>query len=94
MGEAVISRFSASYPIALCQAMASGAKSWSSSQVGTLRRCTTPVQEEAKSCVRPWFEDPSWVEDVCGSLTFREMFRFRFKRSGHINCLECRVKLG
>ena len=71
--------------------MGSGAKSWSSSQVGTRRPCTTSVQEEAESCVRPWFEDPSWVEDVCESLTFREMFRFRFKRSGHINCLERRV---
>lgn len=47
--------------------------------------------EPRSSLERPWFEDPSWIEDVCESLPFRELFRFRFKRGGHINCLECRV---
>lgn len=41
--------------------------------------------------LRPWHEDPEWVGDICGSVPFRELFRYKFKQKGHINCLECRV---
>ena len=40
---------------------------------------------------RPWHENPEWVSDLCNSLPFREKFRYRFKRSGHINVNEARV---
>ncbi|CAK9079134.1 Uncharacterized protein SCF082_LOCUS37773 [Durusdinium trenchii] len=40
---------------------------------------------------RAWFQDPEWVEDLCESLPYTEVFRFRFQKSGHINVLECRV---
>ena len=39
---------------------------------------------------RAWHENPEWVSDLCNSLPFRE-FRYRFKRSGHINVNEARV---
>ena len=83
VGEAV-SSFSASYPTALCQAMANGSAAslsgrWSSSD------------NTGRAPVRPWHEDPDWVHDLCEGLEYRELFRYKFKRSGHINCLECRV---
>lgn len=40
---------------------------------------------------RAWHENPEWVSDLCNSLPFREKFRYRFKRSGHINVNEARV---
>lgn len=40
---------------------------------------------------RPWCDDSEWIEDGCESKPFHEIFRFRFKKSGHITCLECRV---
>ena len=41
--------------------------------------------------LRPWHEDPEWVEVICDSVSFREMFRYHFKRSGHINVNETRT---
>ena len=35
--------------------------------------------------LRKWFEDPDWVGELCDSLHFKECFRYKFKRSGHIN---------
>lgn len=91
VGEAV-SKYSASYPIGLCEAMAAGAKGWLSSPSSPGTRSTLDRRsEDSDRFTRNWFDDPSWVEDICESLSFRELFRFRFKRGGHINCLECRV---
>ena len=94
-GEAV-SAFSAGYPIPLCEAMASGSRNaHRAATVGPLTKTLPPPElggdiagEYAR---RPWFEDPEWVEDLCESLPYSEVFRFRFQKSGHINVLECRV---
>ena len=91
VGEAV-SKYSASYPIGLCKAMAAGAKGWLRSP--SMTKPWSAVDQRVEDCdrvTRDWFEDPAWVEDICESLSFRELFRFRFRRGGHINCLECRV---
>ena len=40
---------------------------------------------------REWFEDPEWVSELCRSLPFREVFRYTFKKPGHINVNESRV---
>ena len=90
-GEAV-SQFSASYPLPLCQAMAKGCAAFlaTGAHLQTGRGSAT-VDASSRSSLRPWHEDPDWVEDLCESLTFKELFRYKFKQSGHINCLECRV---
>lgn len=31
------------------------------------------------------------VKDLCETLEFKELFRYRFKKTGHINVLESRV---
>ena len=95
-GEAV-SRFSAAYPVPLCQVMAAGSSAaHAAGAIPSGRDCCLdhshrPVETADQGMLRSWFEDPEWVEDICESLEFRELYRFRFKRSGHINCLECRV---
>ena len=40
---------------------------------------------------RPWYEDPEWINESCEGLQFHEMFRYRFKKSGHINVNEVRT---
>ena len=40
---------------------------------------------------RDWFEDPEWVHEICSSLQFRELFRYKFRNPGHINVNEARV---
>lgn len=92
-GEAV-SKFSASYPRPLCKVMAAGSQT---AHARGLRPVVGP--EPSAQCspadgvehMRPWHEDPEWVEDICESLEFKEVFRYRFRKTGHINCLECRV---
>ncbi|CAE7908105.1 TNNC1, partial [Symbiodinium sp. KB8] len=37
---------------------------------------------------RDWHEDPEWIGEICSSLPFRELFRYRFARPGHINVNE------
>ena len=96
-GKAV-SAFSAAYPLPLCRRMA--ADSIAALQAGLDARPLRPIRgsdgfaceegEGASKFRRPWFQDPDWVEDICESLEFSELFRFRFKKNGHINCLECR----
>lgn len=83
-GEAV-SAFSAAYPRALCSAMAEGAWAFRQTLGGASGDCS-----HDKS-LRPWHQDPDWVKELALSLPFRELFRYSFKKSGHINCLECRV---
>ena len=100
VGEAV-SRFSASYPLPLCQVMAAGCKAALSSDLlpkASSSRlaahepdCNSEDEGNESSVQRKWFEDPTWVEEICESLQFQELFRYRFKKGGHINCLECRV---
>lgn len=40
---------------------------------------------------RKWFEDPDWIGELCNSVDFKECFRYRFSRSGHINVNESRT---
>ena len=37
---------------------------------------------------RNWHEDPEWISEICRSLQFRELFRYAFKKRGHININE------
>lgn len=105
IGEQV-SSYSASYPKALCRRIAAGALQAKKDTVPvvplqvhirSLRRigrdipglasvARTPVAEP-----RPFHEDPEWVEELADSLQFKELLRYRLKRLGHINVLECRV---
>lgn len=92
LGEAV-SSFSASYPLPLCRRMALGSVAAHSErdtgpQAG---ECSTTKATGIDQAWRSWHEDPDWVEDICESQTFRELFRYKFQQKGHINCLECRV---
>lgn len=94
-GEAV-SSFSASYPIPLCEAMANGSRAAHRQaargvQSALVSTCPDADDDDATIWTRPWFDDPEWVEDICEGKRFHEVFRYRFKRSGHINCVECRV---
>ena len=95
-GEAV-SSFSASCPIPLCQVMATGSRAaLTCGAVPDVRATSCSLQgdhdtEADRSLARMWYDDPQWVEDICESMPFQELFRFRFKKGGHINCLECRT---
>lgn len=91
LGEAV-SSFSASYPLPLCRLMAIGSKTaHAAAQAGRAEVCFEGAPSSEGASLRQWREDPEWVEDICESIPFRELFRFKFKQPGHINCLECRV---
>lgn len=105
VGEAV-SSYSASYPKTMCSRMAVGhVQSLSdaipliplSAQVDTLQRLGEPLDlpaccfDEPMAESRPFHEDPIWVEEFSDSARWKELLRYRFKRPGHINVLECRV---
>ena len=100
VGEA-LSAFSAVYPLPLCKQMAKGSlaahqrfasdKSLQGRKVRLLRRPSLITQFSDRSVLRAWFEDPDWVADLCETLQYKELFRYRFKKGGHINVLECRV---
>lgn len=87
-GEAVGS-YSASYPIPLCQVMALGCvaalqtpaegRSLFSRRHDARLDATSPL-EDAMTGRRAWHENPEWVYDICESLRFRELFRYRFGR--------------
>ena len=85
-GEAV-SSFSASYPIPLCEKMAAGSKA-AHAGLWPDRASTLPGRTDD---VRSWHDDPDWVQELCEGVQYRELFRYKFKKSGHINTLECRV---
>eukprot|EP00438_Fugacium_kawagutii_P014345 Skav202494 [mRNA] locus=scaffold32:32741:34462:- [translate_table: standard] len=53
-----------------------------------LLRCHCP---EAAYPPRPWHEDPEWITELCECLNFSEVFRFTFKKPGHINVNETRT---
>ena len=79
---------SASYPIPLCDRMAAGSKL---AHEG-LWPDRAPAENMAGSTdVRSWHNDPDWVQELCEGVQYRELFRYKFKKSGHINTLECRV---
>ena len=40
---------------------------------------------------REGHEDPEWTSELCKSLHFHELFRYVFKKPGHINVNEARV---
>ena len=105
VGEAV-SSFSGSYPKALCARMASGSLQGkvdsipvvplslnvlSMKRVGIQPEIPKSVLKETQAAARPFHEDPEWVEEYSDSLNFRELLRYKFKKPGHINVLECRV---
>lgn len=92
VGEPV-SSFSASYPLPLCRIMAAGsavAHKVSGEGEAVQMPPSAPV-DGGTDGLRPWREDPEWIEDICETVTFRELFRYKFHQRGHINCLECRV---
>lgn len=102
-----VSAFSAAYPRSLMQSMAAGSvaarrsatipiplsKRVESFKLVGLDPANTvawPVEEE-KYPDRPWHQDPEWISELCESLTFKELFRCQFARSGHINVNEART---
>lgn len=105
VGEAV-SAYSASYPRCLCSRIASGAAQAVadsvplvplSAHVLSMKRIGHPadipssVFKEPLADPRPFHQDPEWVEELADSLSFRELLRYKFRKKGHINVLECRV---
>lgn len=85
VGEAV-SSYAAAYPRSLCAKMAAG-----SLAAFHAEQEEDKLVEGSGQDARPWHSDPDWIREVCDGLPFRELFRYRFKKSGHINTLECRV---
>eukprot|EP00438_Fugacium_kawagutii_P034033 Skav222219 [mRNA] locus=scaffold552:275929:282761:+ [translate_table: standard] len=51
----------------------------------------TTVIAEPTYPPRAWYEDPEWLSELSNSVDFRELFRYRFKRPGHINVNESRT---
>lgn len=47
--------------------------------------------EEPPYAPREWHQDPEWITELCETLPFPEMFRYKFARSGHINVNEART---
>ena len=102
-----VSSFSAAYPRSLMQSMAVGAVAARSSAtipiplskriesfklvgLDPANSVSWPV-EEASFPDRPWHQDPEWISELCESLPFKELFRYQFARSGHINVNEART---
>lgn len=95
------------YPLKLVHSMASGldaavrgrvdrvpdaVRIRSLKEVGLVPELEVPVRStEPSFAPRPWFEDPEWIGELCDSLNFCELFRFRFRKSGHININEART---
>ena len=95
-----VAAFSASYPLRVVHQMASGslaaragivesmpvaAQVRSLYEVGLADSPTIPQNHEPCFPQRQWFENPEWRHELCEFLHFREQFRYRFKRPGHIN---------
>ena len=106
LGESVAS-FSGSYPQRLMTRMASGstrAKRGLVSKIPLDCRLRSfnevGLSSETEFCNYPTdplypsrlpHEDPEWLDEICDFLPFRESFRYRFQKSGHINVNEARV---
>ena len=93
-----LSSFSAAYPLPLCRAMAAGSALAHREMPESSVRLQSgiPADEQHASTaeppqLRPWHDDPDWVGDLCEGLQYKELFRYKFRGSGHINVLECRV---
>ena len=50
-----------------------------------------PPARDAQFEERPFYDDPEWIGELSDSLPFREIFRYKFARAGHINVQETRV---
>ena len=106
VGDSVAS-FSAAYPLRLVESMASGSvaarqgtiqalpfavKSRSLLEVGEIDE---PIgfnfHSESSYPIRPWHENPEWHRELCQCLQFHEVFRYKFKKAGHINVNEVRT---
>lgn len=87
-GEAV-SSFSASYPKPLMELMAKGSVLAHQGLWGTSAPCL--LEDAETEGVRAWHDDPDWIQELCEGVPYKELFRYKFKKPGHINILECRV---
>ena len=103
----VISAFSASYPRRLVDRMASGLLAAKQGNIGKIPHevhirtlhelgletsqdyVTIPTDPEF--ALRVPHEDPEWIGELCDSLPFRECFRYKFRKAGHINVNESRT---
>ena len=102
-----VSSFSAAYPNDLMTCMASGSFAARKKTVGRIsleKRLESfrlvrleevdsipwPT-EEPPYPPREWHQDPEWITELCETLPFREQFRYKFVRSGHINVNEART---
>ena len=105
IGESVAA-YAAQYPLPLMRRMAAGsalAKAHGARPMPfqkQLESCLAgvdfpfaPLQigSDVECVPRPRHEDPEWISELCESLPFRELYRFTFRKPGHINVLECRV---
>ena len=102
----LVSAYSAAYPMQLVCPMAVGLLEAKAGKMASIPRSKhletlaevglqgesfvdAPVEVQVSS--RPWHEDPEWISELCTSLPFREVFRYKFKRPGHININESRT---
>ena len=102
-----VSEYSAAYPLRLVRAFAVGSKAAATQSPGVIspdmirrtcnevgidyEQCFPSVTPEPSYPSRPWFQDPEWIDELCQSLHFKEVFRFSFKKPGHINVNETRT---
>jgi hypothetical protein len=102
-----VSQFSGAYPKRLVEHMASGLSLALKGSAGSipLQHRLASLREvgfsdedlvpspntEPPFANRAWFEGPEWITELCDCLPFKELFRYRFKRSGHINVNEMRT---
>ena len=102
-----VSSFSAAYPNDLMSRMASGsfaARRKSGGRISFEKRLETFKlvglddldsipwpSEEPPYPLREWHKDPEWITELCETLPFRELFRYKFVKSGHINVNEART---
>ena len=92
-----VSSYSASYPLPLCRRMASGS-------AVAIRQAGAHRWEFQQLVIKYAFRQNPFglgmrtlsglkifVKHLCEALQYSELFRYRFKKTGHINCLESRV---
>ncbi len=103
----VVSAFSASYPRRLVDRMASGLLAAKQGNAGKIPHDThlrtlleldidtssiyAVLPTDPEFPLRVPHEDPEWIGELCDSLPFRECFRYRFRKAGHINVNEART---
>ena len=64
---------------------------WGAAEVlrGVSEACMS--SEFASFETRTPHDDPGWIGELADSLPFKEVLRYRFRKSGHINILEARM---